>query len=161
MADRWDSSVTELVDTFRDALIALIPSMERCHIPWRDHEAYDDWDTIADTLFRTYVLNAISWGLPDPHKSINVLPWNSRKSSYRGLDWIEVLPISVCGEPLALIGFSTKDTPYDTVVAQPLDDHGLRREEVILLPFDGAQFRFRWHHGDDAWTTVERLNVLL
>ncbi|GGO40280.1 hypothetical protein [Deinococcus humi] len=161
MEERWHVTVNELITVFRDALIALIPSLEQARIPWRDSEAYDDFDKIARTLFETYVLSALRWGLPDPEQHVHVPPWNLHGGSYRGSDWIEVVPEAEVrgGHHLALIGFSSRISPYDTVQAQPLDGVGEVQGDSIQLPFDGAQFRFQWHQGNHIWLAVEALDV--
>jgi len=40
---------------FADACRALVPSLDRAVVPWRDGEQYDNWDRVADALFETLV----------------------------------------------------------------------------------------------------------
>ncbi len=56
---RWDTTVQEIVLILRDALSALIPIAERANLPWRDGEAYDDWDAIASILYERIVVGSI------------------------------------------------------------------------------------------------------
>ncbi len=49
--------ITELMDVLRSGLAVLIPVVERIGIPWNEDNAYDDWDTIASTLYEQLVVN--------------------------------------------------------------------------------------------------------
>jgi hypothetical protein len=60
----WQTTVTDLIGVLQSSFRALIPSLERAKIPWREGEAYDDWDAIASVLFEQFVLRAIRWSLP-------------------------------------------------------------------------------------------------
>ncbi|SRR5579883_528682 len=62
-ATRSTITVTDLVDTFRTALLSLVPFAERLRIPWRDGESYDDWDAVAEVLWRSFVVDAIAAAL--------------------------------------------------------------------------------------------------
>jgi hypothetical protein len=56
------ASVDQLIDTFRQGLLALIPVAERAQIAWREPEAYDEWDALAECLYKVFVSD--SAGLP-------------------------------------------------------------------------------------------------
>ena len=60
MEDNLKISVDELMRNFRGALIAIIPWLERAKIKWKRGESYDDWDSIAETLYTSIVLNSIN-----------------------------------------------------------------------------------------------------
>ena len=53
-------SLDALVATFRDALIALIPAFDRVGLPWRNGAAYDQWDAVAEALYRGVVADALA-----------------------------------------------------------------------------------------------------
>lgn len=157
----WRTSVTEVVGLFRDALIALIPSLQRARLPWRDGEASDDFDALAQAAYDTYVLSALRFGLTTDEEAIHVPPWDLHVTTYAESDWIEVITNDTAERPLALVGFKTRDTPYDTVTTQPLTAAGECRGESVHIPFEDTRFRFQWRQGPAKWTPVEHLKVNL
>ncbi len=107
----WRTTVTDVVGVFRDALIALLPSLERARIPWRDGAASDDFDRLAQAAYDTYVLSAFRFGLTTDEEAVHVPPWGLHVTTYAESDWIEVVSNDVAERPLALVGFKTRDTP--------------------------------------------------
>ncbi len=57
----WATSIDDLLRTFRDGLIAMIPIAERACIIWKEPDAYDDWDMISQALYRAIVITSIEW----------------------------------------------------------------------------------------------------
>ncbi|MBB5235774.1 hypothetical protein [Deinococcus budaensis] len=162
MKERWHTTVTELMNLFRESLIALIPVMERSHIPWREPDSYDDWGSIQEALYRNIVENTIRWGLPDPPQAIDLPPLSRLKSSYANLDWIEVVPGSSSGDTtLIFVGFSTHSRPFDHVDIWRVDQDGVPQGEVESLPLSEVRFHFSWRGNGDVRSVVERLDVLL
>jgi hypothetical protein len=53
-------TLTELLGVYRSAVLTLIPVVTRIHMPWKDGESYDDWDVIAESLWKGIVVGAIS-----------------------------------------------------------------------------------------------------
>lgn len=62
----WDTTVSGLVGTFRMGLLALVPVVERAHIPWREEDSYDQWDEIATLLYRIVVAEPLASALNVP-----------------------------------------------------------------------------------------------
>lgn len=60
MSASWSTTLTDLLGILRQALAALVPIAEKGRVPWRDGEAYDDWDAIAGCLYDNLVVRAIS-----------------------------------------------------------------------------------------------------
>ncbi len=58
-------TVTSVLLNFREGLFVLVPVLERISMAWKRPDAYDDWDTIAATLFDKLVVEVIRWSLPD------------------------------------------------------------------------------------------------
>lgn len=52
---------TGLVNKFADILRFLVPYFDEVGITWRDNEQYDNYDRIADILFREIVLHPLSY----------------------------------------------------------------------------------------------------
>ena len=49
-----------LLESFRQAMVTILPIMDEVGIRWKQHEAYDDWDRIEDALFSSIVLSSIT-----------------------------------------------------------------------------------------------------
>jgi hypothetical protein len=54
-ADTETFAVTELVGLFREALLALLPVMEKSRIKWREGESYDPWEEIERALYKSII----------------------------------------------------------------------------------------------------------
>jgi hypothetical protein len=121
----WDTSVNELLWVFRDSLIALIPAMDRAHIPWRDAQAYDDWDAIAETLFRNIVVRTLQYShsAADPAAFCR---YGFTYPSYSGKLFIQVCESpSAQDVPNVFLSFSTHQSPFDSLLVQPVEPASL------------------------------------
>ncbi|MBB5295862.1 hypothetical protein E5F05_10330 [Deinococcus metallilatus] len=151
--------MTELMEVFREALIALIPALERARIAWRSPEAYDDWDAIAETLFEQIVVNSIRHGLAEDYQEVRLNRWGLKI----GLDWIEVVPQGgAAGHRLAVVAFETRQAPFDMILAEVLDETDVPlQEDAVEIPFEGARFYFHWRSGREGGQVIEDLVVQL
>lgn len=52
-------SLTHLLSAFRRALQAMAPVVQSVGLTWRDGEAHDEWDALAENLFDVLVVSAI------------------------------------------------------------------------------------------------------
>jgi hypothetical protein len=68
MADKspeTDSAdITELVGMFREALVALLPVMDKAGIEWRDGRTYDPWENTERTLFDSLIGSCVENAVP-------------------------------------------------------------------------------------------------
>lgn len=51
--------IHQLVELFRQALVAVGPLAEKAGVNWLQYPAYDDWDAVTEGMFRTFVLSAL------------------------------------------------------------------------------------------------------
>jgi hypothetical protein len=107
-------TVAELLNVFRGALVALVPFADRAHIPWRDADAYDDWDAIAEALYRAFVETPVN-GTDEGSRAFPLPRYNHLHSSYADRSRLWVLDAS--GNRYLFFGFSSKDEPFDVVRA--------------------------------------------
>lgn len=164
----WRTSVHQLVAIFRDTLIDLVPALERAHIAWRVPDAYEAWDAISETLYRTMVIDAITWGLPpEGPERLQVPVYETSYFSYAGMSYIEVLSPSIegicpSGCTYLFHGFASVDAPFDTVECIAIDQDGDTMSGTFLeLPFGEAAFRFQCRRPDGGTVPYELLDVLL
>lgn len=54
-------SITELVVTFRECLVALTPLVTKVGIEWREFKNYDEWDGIASAIYSSVVASAVAY----------------------------------------------------------------------------------------------------
>lgn len=119
MTPVWNTSVDEMISIFRAALTALVPVIERAHMHWREPYAYDDWDSICETIYDSIVVSSIKNALAE--KNIRpIVKYDQRIQSYKDVSYI-----SCSNEKYApFICFETTITPFDTVVFATLDEAG-------------------------------------
>jgi hypothetical protein len=131
----WITTVNEAVLIFRDALLAVIPSCERGHIPWRDDESYDDWDLISESLYQAFVVSALVHS--DEWKPPHELPeYGFDIEDYSGLSFLS--PAERPTE-LAFVCLLTDSSPFDTALFKRLDAAGKAIGEESM-PLDGVYF---------------------
>lgn len=105
---KWNTSIKELLFNYKGALQSLVPWLEKSKIPYKEGEAYDEWDAIALTIYESMVINSIiySEGL------INKNPfakYDLQYENYNGLNFL------LCEDPegrdefLVFVSFSAED----------------------------------------------------
>ncbi len=164
----WRTSVHELIAIFRDALRTLIPTLERGHIAWRSPDAYESWDAIAETLYKTMVIDSINWGLPpDGPDTLHVPVYELLYFSYAEMSYVEVLSpsleaIRASGCHYLFHGLATTDTPFDTVECVMVDEAGDAMSGTFAeIPFEEVTFRFRHRLENGSVEIHDELDVLL
>jgi len=154
LSEKWVTSVDELVQTFRAALIALIPIADRAHMPWREPNNYDDWDSIAAAIYKSIVLRSLEesleWSGFDP-----IQKYDKRADRYSNSSFL-----TTKDDPgaCALVCLETKSSPFDTCLLARLNGSnvvGLERRGIESVSFVLAG------RSGDAVTIVDTLRVLL
>jgi hypothetical protein len=145
----WETSVKALIELFRAALLLLLPTMDKAHIPWREGEAYDDWDEIAEVLYRNIVGRSLQSALGgDPDLDTLLPQYNMKISSYSNR-YILRIARPVTDGPTAFIGLSTNKEPFDTVDYVRLDSTGKIIGEILKCSLDEASFEFCYQIGKE------------
>jgi len=132
-----NATIQELLLIFREALVSLIPSMEKAKIPWRDPDAYDDWDSIAMQVFSSIVENACREVIND---AFPIPQYGMTMGDYSELSFIDVSSRDSRVVNCVLICLTTKDLPFDTVRIQTLDPATRRGMTITEIPWESAQF---------------------
>ncbi len=159
----WETNVSELLTIFRDALRALIPYLEAARIRWRDDEAYEDWDDIAETLFERFVLMSIRWGLPNPQPDLKLPGYGFVYDDYSDRALIEVRDRDAPQEvPLVFFRLATRTTPLDTAKCFRADGDGhVFTSERVDVAFDRAFFYVKLQEKTDLEQPLSDLRVQL
>lgn len=141
------ATVTELVMNFADACRALVLSMDRAAVPWRDGEQYDNWDRVADALFETLVTEPCAFqavgeaGFPKLHIARHGF---ASDPSYNA--WV-----AMEGDSAArVIALSSVSKPFDHVQCE---------EPTGIVSLEGARFMFVYDVGDGQ-QTLESVSLL-
>ncbi len=140
----WKTSVDELLALFRDAIQALIPVAERAHMSWREPDAYDDWDAICQTIYRSIVIGSIEHA-EGIGGFMPMLDYDLRTQFYGNNSFIGD---ATSKEQAAFVCFETEELPFDRCRFAVLDPNFKVASERRLLTAD-VRFSF-FSRGDDG-----------
>jgi hypothetical protein len=120
---KFEISVNDLIKVFRDALISLIPFLEKVKIEWRQGQSYDDWDNISMTLYQNIVCSSL-YGEVTNEYPINKYEFGYDDFSKR--DYVLVICNEYSDKKLAFVSFQSVKTPLDYVKVAILDEADLK-----------------------------------
>ena len=119
-----------------------MPTLERARLAWRKPDAYDDWDEIVGTLYKSIVIRSIECSCPD-EPVLSFPRYGLLYEQYPDVSCIDGGP-----EPgniegfLRFFGFDTIDTPFDTVECCHIDERSrILQEERMRISLNQAVFR--------------------
>jgi hypothetical protein len=104
----WNTSIKELLLNYKGALQSLLPWLEKSNIPYKEGEAYDDWDSICNNLYENFVINSILYS-ENYDNANSFAKYNYGYKDYNNLNFI------LCENPigknefLAFVSFSVED----------------------------------------------------
>ncbi len=150
--DFLELSISTLLLTFRDALSSLVPHAETLGIPWKDGDAYDDWDNISSALFKSMVARSIQYAKECPDNT-PLAPYDILIPSYKGSAYFSVSNIS--NNKNAFVKFSTSENPFDTVMLACLEDAKFKKNEMIYIPAENCIFDLVLSNGE----VIDNLNI--
>lgn len=142
-------TVTSVLLNFRNALLVLLPMVERVDIPWRRGDAYDEWDAITSVLFNKLVQEVLRWHLSEDNQADFDLPeYDLLLSTYAGLATLEVVHPSLQPGRWVFHAFGTDNESFDVVEVRSLSVDGWpTSDELKTCPIDGAIFLLRMQSG--------------
>jgi hypothetical protein len=139
-------TVTDLVRNFADACRALVPSLARAAVPWRDNEQYDNWDRIAEALFESLVTEPCAFHAVGEAGLDKVRVARYGFAPDAGFNAWVALDVA---HPAWLIGLSSIAGPFD---------HAQCVEPTGLVPLDAARFVFVYESDDGSQRRLELVN---
>jgi hypothetical protein len=148
----WQTSITELVCTFRDCLAAVAPLLERARFRTEEPNTSDDWDNVAEALFENIVGRSIRWSA-EVGQEVQLGPYATIHRDYEERPRIEVIPIGRPASPLIFHSLVSSRERFDRVAALTL-----RTLETVVVPLAGSQFVLRL---PGASSTIHSLTVQL
>jgi hypothetical protein len=148
ISNRWETSLSDLLDIFRQSLSALAPILEKAKISWQEAEAYDDWDSIAANLFENIVVNSLRFS-QEITSDLRLPEYDIIYPSYKDFDIIFVEGSDIPMGTLAVfIGLAGTSQDFSTVKWLEVDSNGsVIAEEVRHAAFGQSKF-FLLHAGN-------------
>lgn len=141
MSASWSTTVTALLGILRQALAALVPIAAQARVPWRDGEAYDDWDAIAECLYDNLVVRAISCAA-EGGQNIVLPKYDMVYSSYKDA-FIQVegggVPEGITAVFVGFAGASPDFTNVKWVRMLPSGDV-TEQQKIEYSPYDACRF---------------------
>jgi hypothetical protein len=113
-------SITELVVTFRDCLVAIAPIVEKVGIEWREFKQYDEWDGIASALYSSVVASAVAYTV-EGESFAKIAPYDML---LRDFGQASYLFSPKFGQDAVFIRLETSNAPFDTAVFCRLNSDG-------------------------------------
>ncbi|MGB9770448.1 MAG: hypothetical protein ACPLX7_00535 [Candidatus Kapaibacteriota bacterium] len=141
------TGVSALVNLFREALLALIPIMEKANVNWKQLQEMDLFDLVTETLFQLIVLPKIENYMTKKHNISPPMPkYGFFYKDYSKTSFIEVLPNNVehTSGIYVFVMFNSVQEPFDTVVCNVIDEKGNVIKRNVEIPYDDVLFRFQY-----------------
>lgn len=156
MDTTWSTTVSEVVDVFRNALIAIVPWLEKARIGWREGDAYDDWDNISNALYENIVCSSL---FGEVAQEYDIVGYDFITNDYSRVNFILVRTGQYEGNDLAFVSFQSIDRPMDMIKVAVLEKSGSVVERK-LIRCNEVEFVFVKRIGG-TMETVRTMEVLL
>jgi hypothetical protein len=155
--DKSSTSVNQLTHIFHDAILALVPAMDKAGITWKNEQAYDDWDEICSVLYKNILLNAIIFSFGE-FKIESIAGYGFVYKHYQNQSFISVECKNSEYEMLAFVEFRTSHIPFDTVKAAILEPKTLNVISYLELNYLDCQFYFVGNE-NGKFSTISELRL--
>jgi hypothetical protein len=154
-------TVTDMLLNFRQALLAILPAVERVGIPWRRPDSYDDWDAIASAMFNALVVEVFRWHVRSSSNGLFRMPgYDLLLESYTGFCVLEVSHPALQGGRHLFHSFGTCDNPFDMIEVRRISETGDPfDQELTQCSVEGATFRLRLDPLSNAGETIEEIRI--
>jgi hypothetical protein len=127
--------------------------MDEVGVAWKDNDAYDDWDRIEKSLFKSIVDTPITFTYTEGQHF--GLP--TYKFGYNDPNLFSILFDEVLGSGLRFYGRYQNVLPFDTARFIPVANLGLDQSGTISKPVDMAQFAVSLQSRTAAENCVSRI----
>jgi hypothetical protein len=135
MAESFD--MTELLAIFRSGLLALLPVMEAARIPWKEPNAYDPWEDIAQTLYSSIIGSCVENSVA-PLRPL--APYGFAFQKNEDYSFISERNLRVGGMQNALLELQTDVDPFDTALLAELDGNLMPTFRTVSIALRECQF---------------------
>jgi hypothetical protein len=136
--------------------------MDEARIPWRDHEAYDDWDDICSSLYANMVVRSIQHASVCDESSLDLPAYGSARDDYSELSYIAVQPAEASDAlQRVFIAFATASEPFDSVRCGRSDEGHRICGALETIPAEVARFSLMLREAGGRYRRVDRLVITL
>jgi hypothetical protein len=138
-------TVSDLIDNFRDSLLALTPSLDKADVPWHDEEAYEHWEEIAAAIFDGIVTYTLEKHFDDGQNfAQRFANYSFYYKDYSNKSFIEIATDNPDDpDHYVFLGFKTKEKQFDTVVCNQINSYGKIKDEGIEFKYEGLKFLYK------------------
>lgn len=138
-------TVTKLIENFRAALIGVLPAVQCLHIPWQRPLAYDEWDSIATTLYSALVIAPCRWSVPESDQErFRMAPYDLLLESYAGYSLIQVGQEERSDLIREFHSLGSINEPFDTIECRMLASSGAPLSDRLeTYPLHGTRLALR------------------
>ena len=136
----------EILDILRCGLSALVPIIERAGIPWREGDAYDDWESIASTLYEQIVVNTVR-AATEVNVDLSFPKYDLVYPSYERMAYFEVYSLKSRGTHGPFVGFEASESSFQNVKYVPIEDRAESTTTTVTAHFADCGIRLRTPNG--------------
>jgi len=147
------SGVSALIHIFREAILSLVPVLEKAKIPWDQLQEIDLFDDVCESLFQIIVQPKIENYFLKKQSDVPPLPkYGFFYKDYTKTGYIEVIPekVEYTSGIYVFVLFDSKKQPFDTVVCNLIDEKGNVLKRDVEIPYNEVSFRFRYQTPEGA-----------
>ena len=154
-------SVSDLLSKYRDALIAVVPMAEHVRLPWRDPDAYDDWDAIASSLYEGLVGEVVRWSLSCCGGNRFVLPkYDIALEDYAGFSTIECACEGESLQRMVFLRFESESCTFDQAGLVHVSSSGKRLgDEITKVDWRTQDWFLRVDYGRGQFARLQSLQL--
>jgi hypothetical protein len=157
--DVLHASVSELVATFRQGLLALVPIAEKLRMNWRDDEQHHDWERLAEAVFDACVRSPISADARRVDDELPLARYDIDDSPYQERSWIAI-DADDFTSPLVLVRLSSEHDPFDTLQCVRLSTANWKAVGRTALPFGEAGLVFVRRSRSGGSSIIRRIDAV-
>jgi hypothetical protein len=136
--DVLEASIPELVTTFRDALLAMVPLASRAGLPWEGYDAHPAWERLVAAAFDAFVSGPISTDRGRGQFDRPLARYDIDLKSYADFSWIGV---GESTSELALVRLTGRAQPFDSMECVELDRETGQIGRSLVVPWAPANLQ--------------------
>lgn len=122
---------------------------------WQEHDAYDDWDAIANALYVSFVARPIAWA--SSGSPLSLAPYDLAVDDLSGNSVIVVQTAGGGSDDTEFVfrRLVTTSAPFDTVEVMHADSAGMSKPDSIRrIAIDRCEFKARLRFRDGSVATI-------
>lgn len=154
--------ITELLLNFNQTIACLAKKAENINLAWQEKRAYDEWDTVTQVIFNTFVKFPIEWGIYSDHKVDVLLPdYDVCYNDYSGYSYFVCTQKDLPEDTYVFHSFDTKINPMDIVRVLKIDtNEKVSSRDFFEIPLEKAEFILFYKVAENIMKTIKELTLV-